>query len=203
MPQRWYVVFTFRTDSDIDTNLGLMLLGMLNVGVWIETCRMGMGKGCCIEPGSDSCCNDTDTWFDFKPGWVQAALNDSGLDRLGHADYTPISTISTSNESGRTTSVILQASTTITGSCTNQEAPSQNDTSGSDDITPDMAPRNSGFSSAAIAVVSILSGLLVASWAALVVLWMKYEKWKKTSKVGVAELHGDTSIEPHELVGYS
>lgn len=170
--------------------------GMLHVGVWIETCKMGVGKGCCIPQGSDSCCGDNDTWFDFVPGPIQAVFADEGINRL--SSTVPIST-SPSSDSLRTT-LSPQTSTTTPLGGTGPPTSSQNNTGGGDDAVSHPGTHQV-FSDPAIAVTAVLSVLLAASWAVPIFLWMKYGKWKKVSTGKVAELHVEESVIPQELPG--
>jgi hypothetical protein len=48
--------------------------------MWMQTCDVANGKACCIV--GESCCNDTSTWFDWKPGYITAVINGDGTNRL-------------------------------------------------------------------------------------------------------------------------
>lgn len=155
---------------------------MLHDNIWIETCKMGEGsKGCCISPGSESCCGDIDTWFDFTPGKIQAVLNNDGIDRL-------------------TSTVPISASTITSLGSSVPQTSSRNNTGGGGDTV--SGPGNHQmFSGPAIAVTVVLSVLLAASWAVLVFLWMKYGNWKKVLTGKVAGSHGEEHVMPQELPG--
>lgn len=46
----------------------------------MQTCDVANGMACCLV--GDSCCNDTSTWFEWKPGYITAVINGDGTNRL-------------------------------------------------------------------------------------------------------------------------
>lgn len=156
-------------------------LDQLNLGVWVQTCDMANGKACCVA--DDQCCNDTSSWFDYKPGDLIAVINGDGSNRLGpyvSADASPSSSLSSPSSS----SVSSPSSSTPapTASSSGEASACANTNSGG---------RSSSTNKTAIAVGAVLGTALVLACAGLLFFLTRFLREKREKKLAMAELPAD------------
>lgn len=76
--------------------------GMLDAGIWIQSCDLRTKSACCVV-GSTYCCNDTSKVFTYAPGILVAVLgNPGGLNMLADNSNTTTTTVSDSCASATT-----------------------------------------------------------------------------------------------------
>ncbi|KAI8625496.1 hypothetical protein F5Y19DRAFT_479603 [Xylariaceae sp. FL1651] len=153
--------------------------GMLSVGIWVQTCEMGVGKACCLIDET-SCCNGSSKLFDFKPGYIKAVLNGDGTNRLlPYTDGKEVTYSSPAPLLSSSSSPLLLPSFVSTTVAKTTDAVASASTSASLCRT-EGKPANPRFSNSAIAATSVLAVLLALTATTLVFLIVKTKSsWVK------------------------
>ncbi|KAI1478260.1 hypothetical protein F4774DRAFT_411117 [Daldinia eschscholtzii] len=132
---------------------------MLKDGIWIMTCDMKAGKGCCLTSDTP-CCGNESLWIDFKPGTLKAVLDGDGSNRL----RSPTESVTTSTS--QTSATPLEKTHSVISPSIDADKSSN-------------SPASPNFPDAAIGVIATLGAFLLMGILALIFIYLRKFKRNK------------------------
>lgn len=163
--------------------------GMLDAGIWIQSCDLRTKSACCVV-GSANCCNDTSNIFTYAPGILVAVLgNPGGLNML----------VDNSNTTTTTVSNACSSATTVT---TPSTLPAATERSSSGSTYTDTL---------AIILGTVLGAAFVLASAGMLYFRKKYHSQRQQSQSLAsapalqaeyqrdAAIYGNVHFKPHQL----